>query len=219
MRAVVFANGLISNPEGVRVFLQPGDLFIAADGGSRHALALGITPDILIGDFDSLEEEEVVHIESLGAEIIRHPAQKDFTDLELALQYAQERGAGEVLVFGALGARWDQTLANLLLPATASLQSCRIALFDGMQEIRLIRGGETLQVHGQSGDTLSLIPLVGDAHGVTTQGLEYPLHHETLLFGATRGISNVLLEETASITLEEGLMLCVVIHETKEDRP
>ena len=86
-----------------------------------------------------------------------------------------------------------------------------------MQEIRLIRGGETLKVYGRAGDTVSLIPLCGDAHGVTTEGLEYPLHSETLLFGATRGISNVLLGEMAAVTLEEGLLLCVVIHGTKDD--
>lgn len=218
MRAVVFANGLLSDPEGVRVLLQPGDLLIAADGGSRHALALGLTPDILVGDLDSLDEKEVSHLESSGVEMIRHPAHKDFTDLELALHVALERGAAEVLVFGALGARWDQTLANLLLPAAAGLQGCRIALVDSGQEIRLIRGGETLQVHGRPGDTLSLIPLSGDAHGVTTERLEYPLHGETLLFGATRGISNVLLGEIASVAVVEGLLLCVVIHQAMDDR-
>jgi thiamine pyrophosphokinase len=212
LRAVIFANGLLSDPSGIHAAIQPGDLLIAADGGSSHFMTLGITPHVLIGDFDSLNESDLERLQAGEVEIIRHPAHKDFTDLELALQYAEGRGAEEIWVYAALGARWDHTLSNLLLPAAAHLQKCRIALIDGPQEIRLIRGGETLEVHGKRGDILSLIPAGGDAHGVTTANLEYPLAGETLFFGGTRGVSNVFLEEAASVRLERGLLVCVVIH-------
>lgn len=213
MRAIIFANGHLNDPQASRSVIQPGDLLIAADGGSRHCLSLGLLPDVLIGDFDSLDEADLARMQASGVETIRHPAHKDFTDLELALQYARERGAQEILVFAALGARWDQTLANLLLPAASGLREANIVLVDGPQEIRLLRGGETLKVQGLPGDTLSLIPLGGDALGITTGQLEYPLEHETLFFGATRGVSNVFTGETASIQLEDGLLLCVVIHQ------
>jgi thiamine pyrophosphokinase len=218
LRAIVFANGTLSDPAPARALIHPGDLLIAADGGSRHLQQIGLLPEVLIGDFDSLDEAELDRYRAAGVEIIRHPAHKDFTDLELALQYAQRRGAAEVLVLAALGARWDQTLANLLLPASPELDSCRIVLIDGPQEIRLARGGDTLQVHGRPGDTVSLIPLGGNALGVTTQNLEYPLRGETLVFGETRGVSNVLLGDQASLQLESGLLLCVVIHHTDEGR-
>ena len=107
----------------------------------------------------------------------------------------------------------NRQIANLLLPAAAYLEDLHIRLLDGLQEISLMRPGHQTTVHGQPGDTVSLIPLTGDAHGVQTTGLQYPLHNETLYFGATRGLSNVLLETPASVALEQGLLLCVTIHQ------
>lgn len=192
--------------------LQEGDLLIAADGGARHCLRLGLTPNLLIGDFDSLNASELASFGALGTEIIRHPAQKDFTDLELALRHAQSLGLNEILVLGALGARWDQTMANLLLPVNADLKDIHIRLIDSLQEVMLVRGGDSLEIHGHIGEIVSLIPIGGDAHGVTTHGLEYPLIEETLFFGATRGISNVLNNNSVAIRLRRGMLLCIVIH-------
>lgn len=211
-RVVIFANGAFSHPEAARAALRPGDVLIAADGGARLCRQLGLTPAILIGDFDSLDEGELAYFEARGSLIVRHPARKDYTDLELALRHALALGAEDILIFAALGARWDHTLANLLLPAAADLAHARIRLADGPQEVMLLRGGSTLEISGQPGDTVSLIPLSGDAHGITTRGLEYPLNDGTLIFGGTRGISNVLLERTATVSLRQGLLLCVVIH-------
>jgi thiamine pyrophosphokinase len=212
MRAVIFANGTLPYPAIAQAALQPGDLLIAADGGFYHCRELGLAPTVVIGDFDSLADADVVEAQAAGAEIVRHPAHKDFTDLELALRYALEKGVDEILVLAALGGRWDQSLANLLLPAAADLASIRISLIDGPQEILLLRSGGRLEVRGRPGDTVSLIPLGGDARGITTLRLEYPLQKDTLYFGSTRGISNVLLANTASIALDEGLLLCVVVH-------
>ena len=78
--------------------------------------------------------------------------------------------------WGRLGARWDQTLANLLLPASEVFSGVHIRLLDGLQEVFLLRAGESAEVTGSPGDTVSLIPLGGDAQGVTTDGLEYPSH-------------------------------------------
>ena len=147
-----------------------------------------------------------------GTQIIRHPARKDYTDLELALQHVQALGATHCLVFAGLGERWDQTLANLLLLASPRLKSTTIRLIEGHQEITLLQPGQPTTLAGQPGDTLSLIPLAGDAHGITTQGLEYPLHQETLHFGATRGVSNVLTGPEACIRFEQGSLLCTLIH-------
>ena len=217
MRAVIFANGELNNPQQTNQWISAEDLLIAADGGSRHCLALGLTPKVIIGDFDSLETELLEKFKSLGSQVIRHPARKDFTDLELALRYACEQGVEDILVLGALGARWDQTLANLLLPTHPDLASAKIRLIDGRQEIRLIRPGERLQVHGNPGDTVSLIPLNEHVNGVRTQGLEYPLIDEALYFGATRGVSNALLDDKAEIFIQAGLLLCIMIHQEEND--
>jgi thiamine pyrophosphokinase len=210
LRAIIFANGELKHPESVKASMRDGDFIIAADGGAQHCLRLGITPHLVVGDFDSLDEPELRALQVSGARLARYDPHKDFTDLELALEHARQNGATQVLVLGALGARWDQTLANLLLPAARTLSGLEIHLLDGAQEISLLRGGESCRLEGQPGDTLSLIPLTLEARGVVTEGLEYPLRRETLYLGATRGVSNVLVESQASVSLEEGLLICVL---------
>lgn len=209
MRVIIFANGGFTYPPE----FKPDDIIIAADGGAQHCLALGIIPRLVIGDFDSLDKAQIHQLEQAGARLIRYPARKDFTDLELALQHARDHGAEEVIVLGALGGRWDQTLANVLLPVGQEFKSLPIRLLDGAQEIMLIHPGRKMILKGNPGDTLSLIPLMGDTQHITTEGLEYPLCNENLLFGSTRGVSNRLLGEKATISFESGMLLCVVIHE------
>ena len=128
------------------------------------------------------------------------------------MQHARSIGAVEILVLGALGARWDQTLANLLLIASERFRDVDIKLMDGEQEIILVREGIAHKITGKPGDIVSLIPLSDHVQGISTEGLEYPLHDEPLLFGATRGISNVLIDRSAMITLKQGALLCVIIH-------
>jgi thiamine pyrophosphokinase len=213
LRAIVFANGELKHPDSVAALIQDGDYIIAADGGSHHCAQLGITPHLVVGDFDSLGESELKALQASGTRLVRYDPRKDFTDLELALEHALKNGAREALVFAALGRRWDQTLANLLLPAAQTLSDLAIRLIDGAQEISLLRGGENCRLEGQVGDTLSLIPLTMEARGILTQGLEYPLNRETLYLGVTRGISNVFSEPQASVALEEGLLLICVLRQ------
>ncbi len=207
-RAIIFANGPLSDPASARASLRPGDRLIAADGGLRHLEALGLTPDVLVGDLDSVEPADTARLEASGVPVRRYPARKDETDLELALRLALDEGAGEVVILGGLGGRWDQTLANLLLLAHPDFRAARVRLLDGAQQVYLVQG-ET-RIEGRPGDTVSLIALGGDAHGVTTQGLEYPLMEGTLPFGSTLGISNVLAGERGMVRVREGVVACVV---------
>ena len=207
MRVIVVANGVMRS----HFTLESDDVLIAADGGLRHCLDLGLQPAILIGDLDSIDEGDLAALKPSDTQILQYPTQKDFTDLELALQQALKLGADEIVIVAALGARWDQTIANLLLPA--SFPSIKICLLDGSQEIHYIRAGEKLKIHGRPGDMVSLIPLAGKVHGVTSEHLEYPLRGDELTFGSTRGISNVLLKETGTISINGGLLLCIVIHQ------
>jgi thiamine pyrophosphokinase len=213
LRAIIFANGELTHPESVAALIQDDDFIIAADGGSQHCAQLGITPHLVVGDFDSLGESEIQALQTSGTRLVRYDRRKDFTDLELALEHACKIGASKALVFAALGRRWDQTLANLLLPAVQTLSDLEVRLIDGSQEILLLRGGENCSLEGRVGDTLSLIPLTLEAQGVLTQGLEYPLKGETLYLGATRGISNVFIQPQASVSLEEGMLLICVLRQ------
>ena len=211
MRAVVFANGELPDAQGARDLLRPDDLIIAADGGTRHALATGVIPDMIIGDLDSLLANDRARVEAAGSRIISFSPRKDETDLELALRQAEREGATEIVIFAALGGRLDQTIANLLLLALPELNGIDVRVVAGAQEAFLIHDGhgETV-VAGRPGDTVSLIPLGGDAVGVTAEGLEWSLHEDTLRFGPARGVSNVLVAQQARVRVQQGLLLCVV---------
>ena len=120
-------------------------------------------------------------------------------------------GISYVVVLAALGARWDQTLANMLLLALERFGRVPMRVVEGAQTLRVLRPGRPHQLAGASGDTLSLIPISGPAAGITTSGLDYPMQHGTLPFGATLGVSNVFTSATAGVTLESGLLLAIHI--------
>ncbi len=208
-RAIVFANGKMEHPPEMLHFIRPEDLVIAADGGSLHCKRLGITPNVIIGDLDSLKDQAVFAYANAGIRIVRFSREKDETDLELALQYALKQGILEAYIFGALGARWDMTLANILLLAHPICSNIKLHLLDGNEEMTILRGRGKMEILGHPGDPVSLIPLSGDAQGITTQGLAYPLKAETLYFGSPRGVSNTLINPHALIELEKGVLLCI----------
>lgn len=210
-RALIIANGELNALQPALMDLQPEDLVIAADGGAHCCLSMGITPHIVVGDFDSLPPEVMQNLLQAGVEMVRYPSRKDETDLELAFLHALKNQVTEILVYGALGARWDMTLANLMLPAQPRFRDLRVKILDAYQEIRYVRGGETSIIQGKPGDMLSLIPIKGPAEGITTQGLDYPLHQENLHFASPRGVSNVLLTDQASIYLDKGILICILI--------
>jgi len=211
MRTIIFANGEFHHAERARELLPSADLVIAADGGTRHALAAGVTPHVVIGDLDSIAPDERARVEAAGARVIRHSPRKDETDLELALLHAARQGATEIVILAALGGRLDQTIANLLLLALPELDGLDVRVVEGAQTAFLIRaGGDGATIEGQPGDTVSLIPLGGDAVDVTAEGLEWPLHGDTLHFGPARGVSNVLAANRARVHLGHGLLLCIV---------
>jgi len=208
MRAIIFANGALDDLSAARALLQPDEPVIAADGGALHCRRLGITPAVIVGDLDSLPAQDAAYWAEQGVRFIRHSRRKNETDLELAMLQAQELGCGEALVLGGLGGRWDQTFANLLLPAYQKLAELQVSFWHDGLWIYLV--SSQTQIRGRAGQTVSLIPVGGDARGVTTSGLEWPLQDETLTFGATRGVSNVLIGETATVQVGQGFLLCFV---------
>ncbi|HEY4721353.1 MAG TPA: thiamine diphosphokinase, partial [Anaerolineae bacterium] len=115
MRALIFANGDAPDERVIKRWLDAAALIIAADGGARNALSIGVMPQIVIGDLDSLHPADRLQLEQAQAQFIVYPAHKDYTDLELAIRHALERGATEIVIASALGGRWDQSLANMLL--------------------------------------------------------------------------------------------------------
>jgi len=213
VRVVIFANGELNYPQNAIDIITPDDLLIAADGGARHCLDLGVVPDFVVGDLDSLQPFEIKALKKSGAEVVVYARKKNFTDLELAFSLAMDRGANEIIVLGGFGGRWDMTVSNLLLATGRKFSGVSIRLIDGPQEATLIKDGEQRTFQGSRGDVLSLIPLGRDVTGVTLSGLEYALSDQTIKAGSTLGISNVLAEDKATVTIEKGVLLCIISHQ------
>jgi thiamine pyrophosphokinase len=206
-RAVIFANGPVEDLPAAARLLRPEDTLIAADGGLRYLDQLGRLPALLIGDLDSTPPAAVERLSREGVPIERHPVAKDETDLELAILRTAADGFLRILVIGALGGRLDQTLANLALLADPRFAALDLVLDDGHEEAFLIRTQAVIT--GALGDLVSLLPVQGEAHGVTTGSLEFPLRAETLYSYRTRGVSNRMLASTAYVYLTAGLLLCI----------
>jgi thiamine pyrophosphokinase len=192
------------------------ELIVAADGGWDKAVALGLRPALLVGDGDSLPEDRFADVAAQGVPIERSPAAKDESDAELALLAALRRGATRVTILGALGGkRFDHALANVGLLALPEPGVAQVELLDATTRVRLLRaptgGGATarLDLPGDEGDLVSLLPLGERAEGVTTSGLLYPLLNETLRAGPARGLSNVRIAGEASVSLRHGHLLIV----------
>ena len=203
-RIIIFANGQLPNLDAARALLRSDDFLIAADGGTRHVLALGRTPNIIIGDLDSLTFD-LRPLTEQGVELAQYPRDKNETDLELAIQHAVDLKPDQIIIVAALGGRLDQTLGNLAL--LSDLQPLDLRLDDGVEAAFFCR--DQVEVQGRSGDLVSLIPWGGAVAGVRTEGLRWPLSNEKLYPHKTRGISNELLAETASIQIQTGLLLIV----------
>jgi thiamine pyrophosphokinase len=208
--ALIFANGDLNDGALVQQVLATahGALIVAADGGARMALALGLRPHLVIGDMDSLEANELMHLEKSGAEILRYPAEKNETDLELALLLVAARGATWLRIIGGVGDRLDQTMSNVYLMALPELRAMDVRMVAGKQEMWLLPAG-THTLQGAKGDTISLLPLSGAVSGITTEGLYYALRDETLAFGPARGVSNVMRAAQARVQVASGTLLCV----------
>ncbi len=208
LHAAVVAGGAHPHPQRQLRLLAETDLVLAADGGANWLYDMGVLPQVLVGDLDSIRDDVLRALEQSECRIVRHPAHKDETDTELALMEAVSCGAKRITLLGSAGNRIDHTLANIMLLTLPELEGITTQAFDGSSFLSLLRSTTTLR--GEVGDTVSLIPLRGDALGVRTAGLEYPLRDETLRFGPARGISNVMTQSEAVVNIREGLV--IVIH-------
>ena len=187
-------------------------LVVAADGGARWLAAQGLRPHMLVGDLDSLDRHDIERLQGSGARVISHPAEKDASDTELAVQAAIAAGADRIVLLGALGgSRLDHELANVMLLVEPALSPVEIRLQRGTTLVRCISGAHSLAIEAGVGATVTLLPLGGDAIGVSTEGLNYPLQEETLVMGRSRGLSNVVVEQPASVSVRAGSLLVIEI--------
>ena len=175
-------------------------LVIAADAGYARCLALGITPDLTVGDFDSLGEA------SAPPGAVRLPVEKDVTDMDAAAALALERGCGVIRFYGGMGGRPDHTLANYALLARLSRRGVKTFLYGSGYCVTAVTDG-TLTLTGGRGETVSVFAWTDKAEGVTLRGLKYPLENAVLTNDFALGVSNSFAKETAVISVERGTLL------------
>jgi thiamine pyrophosphokinase len=184
------------------------DYVVAADGGAFALERWKLLPHLVVGDMDSLGDAGVERLARQGIPVAKFSAAKDESDLELAVAQAIAAGATEIVLLGALGGdRLDHETANLLLLADPGYDGVRLEARRGMLRIRAVRGDGSLSLAGPAGGLVTLLPVNGDADGVTTEGLRYPLRDETLRFGRARGLSNEVSSLPAKVTVRRGSLL------------
>lgn len=204
----MFAGGEPVDP--ARLPALPRDAVrIAADGGLSQASRLGLDVHVVIGDMDSVAAADLTRAEASGAHIVRHPVDKDATDLELALHHAVEQGCGEVLIVGGVGGRLDHFMGNALLLGSGEFAATRIEWVTEGAALTVVRSGEHRELETEPGDVVSLLPIGGDATGVRASGLRWPLGGDTLAFSSTRGLSNEALGRAIGVEVGSGVLLVV----------
>lgn len=185
----------------------PGDAYvIAADSGLDQAVRLGLAVDLIVGDLDSVSARALAL--SAGIPIEQYPADKDFTDLELALDAAVRLEADRIIVLGGHGGRLDHFLGNAAVLTAPSLAMRRVEWLAGLAHVYVVNRWS--QLHGSIGATVSLLAVGGQATGVTTQGLRWPLNGEVLESWESRGLSNQFTSPVATVSVETGTLLAVI---------
>lgn len=186
-------------------------LIICCDGGLRHLLKFKITPDVIIGDMDSIRPDQLKKHSNPGTKIIRFVINKDFTDTELALDYAMRLKPEKIFIWCALGGRIDHTLANIFLLVKGRKKGIDTCLMDEYCEAFLL-DKETTFIN-EKGKTVSLLALTPKVTGLTLSGFAYPLQKGSLQMGESRGISNMIRGPRAKIKVEKGKLLVVKYHQ------
>ncbi len=210
MKALVLAGGEIRVTEALKRLAREAAWVIAADAGLRHAAPLGVMPQLVVGDFDSVSPEELARYPHVPQE--RHPPEKDRLDLELALHRALARGATHVSVIGSLGGRLDQTLATVLIAARLREEGAYISLYGTESTVHFMRSGDALALELKPGRLFSVLSL-RDESVMSIENARYPLRGYPLAFGVGLGVSNIVAQTPLKLKLERGLVAVVLLED------
>lgn len=208
MKIIIFAGAKINDYSFCQEYLEGADKIICCDAGMHHAKALDLTPDYIVGDFDSVRPDVLEYFRGKDIPVHQVPTRKDETDMELGISLAVELGATDIVLFGGIGDRFDHTLANAHLLLMLLKKGIRARLVDPKNCVELI--DKHLTLHGKVGDIVSTIPLSMMVEGVTLKGFSYPLTDRDLaLDDELIAVSNVLAEETATVDIKSGYLFVI----------
>lgn len=205
-RCVIIAAAPDPEISYIRQCIKENDFVICADAGYEAAFKAGITPDLIVGDFDSAKKPET------GIPLVTLPVHKDDTDTVFAVKEGLEKGFHEFLLLGALGGRVDHTFANFSVLEFLHLNGARGLISDSRVQISF-SAGETITFHGKTGQTLSVFPYGCESCTVTHHGFEYELSNQEILSSFPLGISNIVTSDTAKIEFHKGKALVMLFEE------
>jgi len=204
MICIILSNGEYGESEIYREYIKKADKIICADGGANQAYKMGIIPDYIIGDMDSIKAEIKEYFLQNQVTFKKFPRRKDFTDTQLALSLAEDIGAREIIFLGTMGKRLDHALSNLYCSIDTVLRGIKVTHITPEYKIYLIN--RTQEIEGQKGDLVSVFSLSDFAYGVSEAGFEYPLENVVMENKKPYGVSNVLTDRKGIISVEEGIL-------------
>ena len=205
-KIAIIANGYIKNPKFHKDLLKDADIIICADGGANNAKKIGVTPNYIIGDLDSASKSSIELFKD-KSKIIKDDNQ-DNTDLEKALSLAETLNPSEILIMGAIGDRIDHTLANIMC-LTKINSDIKAQIIDEKNIIELVEN--SADISGDKNDIISIVPIT-DISNLCYTGLKWNVENLDTNIGWF-GISNMLEEKNANISLSNGKILLIRVRE------
>ena len=211
MKYLLVTGGALEEKFAVDIIKNGGyEVIIAVDSGMDFCYKSHIMPDVIVGDFDSVNGEALEFF--LGQEqmdVHRLNPEKDDTDTEYALRFAISKGATKITILGATGSRLDHVLGNITLLGVGIEKNVSIELLDPHNKIKMINSSLSIRKDERFGKYLSVMPISGKAMGVTITGVKYPLDNYDMCGFNTLGISNEIVDDVAAITVKDGIVLVV----------
>lgn len=208
MNMLIVSGGDLGDVDYIKENSPDWDMVLCADSGARHMEELGIVPDLLVGDLDSISPSLLKKYGDMGIPIKTYPEEKDETDTQIAVDIAMDMGAKWVYIVGALGNRWDHSYANIMLLYRLEKRGVKAKILHSHNTIQISR--DILEIEAQIGQDLSLLPFTGDVLIESTQGLAYPLKDSILTLDFPIGVSNVFTEKRATIRVGSGWVIAIL---------
>jgi len=207
MKALIICSGSVEDYSYYKKYFEGAKAVICVDGGAKHLRKFEVVPDVLIGDFDSISYEDFEYYKSMNVEIKKCPTKKDMTDTEIAVNYSIDKGFKEIVIIGGIGTRIDHSLANILLLKQMLDRGIKGTIVNEKNEITLIR--DRIKVDKEKDFNITLLPLTNVVEGITTKGLCYRLNCEDIEMGSSRGVSNEFKDESAEVSIRDGILIVI----------
>ncbi len=208
MKVLIIGSGTIKKTKIIKTYSTFSDYIICADGGASYALRENIKPNLILGDLDSIDNDDLDVIRKENINIKKYPTNKDKTDMELAIEEALKAGAKEITMMGAIGTRLDHTMCNIMLLYPLLKRNIKAKIVDENNVIYMIN--KRIKINKNKKKYISIIPLFSNIYGVSTKGFKYEVKNQEFKLFSTLGISNELLEDEGEINIDKGI--CLVIN-------